>query len=164
QTRRLLDRQGVHVGPEAEDLARAVAPPPDHADDARPPNAGNDLVAAESLQLFRHDAGRPMHVIEDLGMSVQVAAELRELVMHRRDAVHDRHGRWPPSGTERGWGAWWLAASLARLGGPDKCDGGLPAIVEGMHNNGRRARRAGVLWRGDQGAEAATSVRCGGPL
>src|SRR5262249_31479099 len=61
-------------------------------DHARPTDAAHHLVAAESLELLGDDAGRAMHLVEDLRMLVDVAAPAGDLVLHGSDAVDDWHG------------------------------------------------------------------------
>src|SRR5690606_10664849 len=159
QTGVLLDGQGVHVGPQTDNLARVVAPTTDHTDDTRSTDTGDNLVAAPGLQLLRHDASRSVHLVKNFGMCVEVAAELCQLVLHRRDSVHDRHGRRPPSGTDEFDMVSDWRGSLSRLTRADKCDGGPPTIDACKHNNALQALRAAEICSSIQGARARSTKR-----
>ena len=92
QTGRLLDRQRVHVGAHADGLAaagRLLAL--DDADNAGAPDPRHHLVAAEGFQLFGDARGRPVHVILQLRMHMQVAPPLGDLGVELGDAIDDRH-------------------------------------------------------------------------
>ena len=93
-------RQRIHVGTQADDLARARLRALDDADDAGLADAGDDLVAAELLQLLGDDAGRAVHVELQLGMLVQVAPPGGDLVVQGGDPVVDGHDSLR---TENGW-------------------------------------------------------------
>ena len=88
---RLLDRQGVHVGPEADHPAGGDAPAPDDADNARAAKAGHHLVAAERLELVGDDPRRAVNVEEQLGMLVEIAAPGGDVIDEVGDAVDDWH-------------------------------------------------------------------------
>ncbi len=62
------DRQGVHVGAQPDHAAAAIAPAPDHADDAGAPDALDDLVHAEAAQQVRDLSGGAMHLVKQLGV------------------------------------------------------------------------------------------------
>ena len=74
------------------DLAARAALALDDADDAGPADAGHDLVAAECLELVGDDAGGAVHVEEELGVLVEIAAPAGDLVGKVGDAVDDGHG------------------------------------------------------------------------
>ena len=85
-----VDRQRVHVGAQADDLARRRPAAADHADDAGPADARHHLVAAERPQLVGDDPGGAVDVVEELRVLVDVAAPGGDLVGHVGDAVDDR--------------------------------------------------------------------------
>jgi hypothetical protein len=72
----LLDRQGVHVGTQAHDLAGCVGLALDDGDHAGAPDPGYHLVAAELAQLGGHHLGRAHGVEQQLRVLVKVAAPL----------------------------------------------------------------------------------------
>ena len=88
---RLHDRQRVHVGAQPHHPARCRLAPLDDADHAGPADAGHDLVAAESLQFLRHDAGRALQVEADLRVRMQVLPPFGDFVLHGRDTIDDGH-------------------------------------------------------------------------
>ena len=92
----LLERQRVHVGAQPDHLAAGLAAA-DDADDAGAADAGHHLVAAETLELFRHRGRRAVHVVLQLRMGVHVAAPGGDLVVQVGDAIDDRHGACPRS-------------------------------------------------------------------
>ena len=69
----------------------AGKPALDHADDAGPAYAGDDLVTAEFPELLLDDPGGTMDVIIKLGVFVQVAAPSGDFVGKSRDTVDDGH-------------------------------------------------------------------------
>ena len=91
---RLLDRQSVHVGAHPDHLGARLAAA-DDADDAGAADAGNDVVAAEALEPFRHRPRGAVDVILKLRMGVQVAAPFGDFIVQVGDAVDDRHGVHP---------------------------------------------------------------------
>jgi len=94
----LVDRQRVHVGPEADGATGTVAL--QHADDAGLADAGGDLEP-EAGQ-FGGDDGRGAHLLEaKLGVFVQVAADRREVGGEILDAGGDGHRGSPVART--GW-------------------------------------------------------------
>ena len=70
----------------------------DHADDAGPADAGDDLVAAERPELVGDDAGGAVHVVEQFGILVEVAAPGGDLVREVGDAVDDGHEKYLGNG------------------------------------------------------------------
>ena len=93
QAGRLLDRQRIHVGAQPDHLARSAAlAAADDADDAGAADAGHHLVAAETLELFRHRRRRAVHVVLQFRMRMHVAAPGGDLVVQVGDAIDDRHG------------------------------------------------------------------------
>ena len=67
----------------------------DDADDAGAADAGDDLVAAEALELFGDRRRGAVHVVEQFRMGVQVAPPFGDLGVQVGDAVDDRHGVHP---------------------------------------------------------------------
>ena len=63
----------------------------DDADDAGPAEAGHDLVAAEALELVRHDPRGAVNVEQKLRVFVEVAAPGGDFIGEVGDAVDDRH-------------------------------------------------------------------------
>ena len=89
QTRRLRDRQRVHVRAQADRAAAGSRP--EHADHAGRGDAGVDLVEAEAAQLLG-DQRRGAGLLEaELRMGMEVAAPGRHLVVKVADPVDDRH-------------------------------------------------------------------------
>ena len=81
-------------------LPEALLRPLDDADHAGLADAGHHLVATEGFELVGNDAGGPMHVVEDLGVLMDIATPLRDLVVHGGNAVDDGHwGSFDLSGT-----------------------------------------------------------------
>ena len=76
QAGRLRHRQRIHVGAHADHLAGAALAALDDADHAGPADARHHLVAAEGLELVGDHAGGAMHLVEDLGVLMDVAAPL----------------------------------------------------------------------------------------
>src|SRR5439155_5406191 len=73
---RLLDRERIHIGAQP-DRPTALAASALAANDADHPGAadpGHHLIAAEALELLGYGAGGAMHVVEKLGMRVDVAS------------------------------------------------------------------------------------------
>ena len=89
-----LDRQRIHIGAEPDHLeiadGRLFAL--DDADHAGPAKAGRDLVAAELLQAIRHECRGAMHIVEQLGMLMDIPAPGLDIGLQIGDAVDDRHG------------------------------------------------------------------------
>ena len=91
QAGRLLDRQRVHVGAQADDLAGAALAAADDADHAGAADARHHLVAAEALQLVGDAAGGAVDVVEQFGMGMQIVPPCGDLAVQVGDAVDDRH-------------------------------------------------------------------------
>ena len=91
-TRLLEERQRIHVGTEADHPAASVAPAVDDADHARPPDTGRHLVDAERPQLLGDRRRRPVHLVEDFRMPVQVVPPGGDVVGQFGEAIDDRHG------------------------------------------------------------------------
>ncbi len=92
RARDLLDRQRVHVGPKADRTAPRPGPPVQHADHARPSEAGRHLVEPEGAQLFGDHGRRAVEVVEQLRMAVEVAAPLGDFGRDVGDAVENGQG------------------------------------------------------------------------
>ena len=88
---RLEDRQRVHIGAQADGLARASLAA-DHSDNAGPADAGDHLVAAERPEPLGDEPGGPVNVVTQLRMRMQIAPPFGELGMEIGDAVYGRHG------------------------------------------------------------------------
>ena len=88
---RLLQRQGVHVGAQPDHLARAVAGAADDADHAGAPDPRHHLVAAERLELLGDRRGGAVHIVEQLGMGMDVAPPGGDLGMEVGNTIDDRH-------------------------------------------------------------------------
>jgi hypothetical protein len=102
QPRVLGHGQGVHIGAQADHLARRSFAALDDADHAGPADARHHLVATESFELLGYDAGRAMHLVEDLRMLMEVTSPGRDLILHGGDTVDDGHEQ--SSGWEKGAG------------------------------------------------------------
>jgi hypothetical protein len=90
-----LDRQGVHVGAQADRLdvaAIAALAALDDADHAGAPETGGDLVTAECPQMVCNEGRCAMHVVHQFGIGMQVAAPAHDLGLQVGDAVDDGHG------------------------------------------------------------------------
>ena len=86
------DRQCVHVGPQADGLARGRFAAADHADDAGAADARHHLVAAEFPQAVGDDAGGAVDFVEQLRVLVEVMAPGGHFVGEGGDAIDDGHG------------------------------------------------------------------------
>ena len=64
----------------------------DDADDAGAADAGDHLVAAELAQLVGDDAGGAVHLVEQLGVLVEIMAPGRHFIGEGGDAIDDGHG------------------------------------------------------------------------
>ena len=89
QVGRFLDRQGVHVGAQADGWAVARL---QHADDARLADVALHR-AAELGELGGDELRRAVLLEAQLGMGVQVPPPRRHLVMKRLDAIERLHVR-----------------------------------------------------------------------
>jgi hypothetical protein len=87
----LLDRQRVHVGAQADHLVGLALAAVDDADHAGAPQARHHLVATEGLELLGHGSSRPLHVVKQFGMGMDIAPPGGDLVVQVGDAVDDRH-------------------------------------------------------------------------
>ena len=81
KARLLHDRQGIHIGAQADHLAGCAAAALQDPDDTRLADAGHHLVKAEVTQLLGHDPRR----------AVQVEAQLRMLMEVTPPGVSLRH-------------------------------------------------------------------------
>src|SRR4029077_2881372 len=79
------------VGAHAQHLAGAAFAALDHADHAGLADARHHLVAAERLELVDDYPGGALHLIQNLGVLMDVAAPLGDLVLHGGNAVDDGH-------------------------------------------------------------------------
>src|SRR5262249_40864936 len=94
---RLLDRQRVHVSPQADRARRgARAQPPDHTRAADP---AKDLVT-EFCELICDEIGGPLLLEAELGVRVNIAAPARQIVVIIPNALDDAH--------------YWLSSTLPR--------------------------------------------------
>ena len=76
-----LDRQGIHVRPQADDFAASVLLALDHADNARAAYARHHLVDTEVLQLLFDHTRRAVDIEQQFGIGVNVTPPLRDLVL-----------------------------------------------------------------------------------
>ena len=91
-----LERQRVHVGAQPDHLATgrgAGFAAADHADDAGPADAGDDVVAAETLELVGHRCRGAVHVVAQFRMGVDIPPPGGDLAVQVGDAIDDRHGK-----------------------------------------------------------------------
>jgi hypothetical protein len=72
----LGQRQGIHIGPQHDGMARPSAL--EHAHDAGLAHAGSHLVKTETLQPLGYDPGCPMFLVRELRMAVKIAPQLDE--------------------------------------------------------------------------------------
>ena len=90
---RLVDRQRVHVGAQADQIAAATGPQhPDHAGLGQP---RVHLVEAKAAQLVSDEGGRSHFLETEFGMRVQIPTPSRHLALKVADPVDDRHGSRP---------------------------------------------------------------------
>ena len=94
QPGRLLDRQRIHVGAQAEhlDLAAAGLAALDDADDAGLAQPRRDLVTAEFAQPVGHEGRGPMHLVEQLRVRMDIPPPGLDIGLQIGDAVDDGHG------------------------------------------------------------------------
>ncbi|MGY3420073.1 hypothetical protein ACVWZW_000548 [Bradyrhizobium sp. F1.13.4] len=90
--RGLHDRQRVHVGAQANGLARGGFAAADHTDDTGAADARHHLVAAELAQAVGNDAGGAVDVVLQLRVLVEVMAPGGHFVGEGGNAVDDGHG------------------------------------------------------------------------
>ncbi len=88
----LGNRQGIHIGPQANDLAGAVSLAPEHTDNACPAKASDHLVKAEFAQLLGNDPRRAVDLEMQLRVLMEITSPCCHLCMQGRDPVVDRHG------------------------------------------------------------------------
>ena len=86
----LLDRQRIHVGPHADNLAAGFSPA-DDADHAGAPDAGHDLVAAEALELVGNRGRGAMHVVAQFRMGMKIPPPFFDFAMQIGNAVDYGH-------------------------------------------------------------------------
>ena len=86
----LLHRQRVHVGPQRDTAAARVAAPGNDGDDTGAPDAGV-MLDAERAQVIADEASGAMLLEAQLGVCVQVAADLDQFVGPAANGV-DRRG------------------------------------------------------------------------
>ena len=106
----LLDRQRVHVGAKPDRLDIALAgrlAALDDADHAGAAEAGGDLVATEFPQPLRHECCGAMHVVQQFGVLMDIAAPGLDIGLQISDAVDDGHVEFSVEGS-------WRFACLAR--------------------------------------------------
>jgi hypothetical protein len=75
----LLDGQGIHVGPQANNLAGTLTLALDDGHHAGLADAGHDLVAAERLQLLGHDLRGAVNIEQQFGIAMKIAAPFSDL-------------------------------------------------------------------------------------
>ena len=84
QVVRLLDRQRVHVGAQADDLVGLALAAVDDADHAGAAEPRHHLVAAEGLELVGHARRRALHVVEQFRMGMQIVPPFGDLGLQGR--------------------------------------------------------------------------------
>ncbi len=89
------DRQRVHVGAQADHAALRVGFPFDHSHYAGAADAFHHLVAAEAAAEVGHLGGRPMHLEQEFGVFVEVAAPGGDFGQKLGEAVLGGHGGSP---------------------------------------------------------------------
>ena len=93
---RLLDRQRVHIGAQPDHLdvafGRRLAAL-DDADDAGTAQTRGDFVAAEFPQPLRHECRSAVHVVQQFGVFMDIAAPGLDIGLQIGDAVDDGHGK-----------------------------------------------------------------------
>ena len=91
-----LDRQRIHVGAQPDHLDIALArglAALDDADHAGTAEAGGDLVAAELPQAVRDERRRPVHVVEQFGVFMNVPAPGLDVRLQISDTIDDGHAK-----------------------------------------------------------------------
>ena len=87
----LVERQRVHVGTHADDLAGGLPFAFDRRHDARLPDARGHGIAAECPELLRHRRRRAMHVKAKLRVLMQVPPPCGDFFLHSSDTIDDGH-------------------------------------------------------------------------
>ena len=90
----LLDRQRIHVGAQPDHLDVALAgglAAFDDADHPGTPQAGSHLVAAEFPQPVRHECRSAVHVVQQFGVFMDIAAPGLDIGLQIGDAIDDGH-------------------------------------------------------------------------
>ncbi len=91
---RFLDRQRIHVGPQADHLDVALAGrllALDDADNTGLAESRGDLVAAELPQPIRDECCGAVHFIQQFGIFMDIAAPGLDIGLQIGDAVNDGH-------------------------------------------------------------------------
>ena len=92
QIAHLLDRQSVHVGAQADGAVGGPALPPNHTNHPGAADAGHHFVAAEGPKPVRHEPGRAIDVVEQLGMGMEIVPPRRHRVGEVAYPFEDGHG------------------------------------------------------------------------
>jgi hypothetical protein len=87
----LLNRQRVHVGAQPDGLVGTALAAADDADHPGAAEPGHHLVAAEFPELLGDRAGGPRHVVQELGMGMQIVPPFGDFALLIGDAVDDGH-------------------------------------------------------------------------
>ena len=87
----LLDRQGVHVRPQADHLP-ARRPALDDAHHAGAADAGHDFIAAEAAELVGHDLCGAVNLELEFRIFVEIAPPDGRFSGEFGDTVADLHG------------------------------------------------------------------------
>src|SRR5690625_4654408 len=91
----LDDRQRIHIGAEPDHAPAPVALAANDADDPGPADALMHLVDASGAERIGHTPGRPVYIIEQLRVLMEITAELGEIGDLSCDPVLDSHGNQP---------------------------------------------------------------------
>ena len=103
QVGRLLDRQRVHVGAQADRASACALAALDDADDSAATDAGANFVAAEFAQPLGDEGRGLIEVVEKLGMGVEMAAPALRVGNELGDGGVYGHERRTP---EWDWSKW----------------------------------------------------------
>ena len=86
-----MDRQGVHVGAQADRARARRAAAADDSNNAAAPDPGRHFIATESLKTLGDESGGARNVIEQFGMAMNVAAPALRIGGEILDGGIDRH-------------------------------------------------------------------------
>jgi hypothetical protein len=84
-------RQGIHIGAQADCIARSSTIAVDDANDARTPDSFHDLVAAERTKEVGNFRSRILDIIEQFRLCMEIPPPCRDVFLKFGHSVDDRH-------------------------------------------------------------------------
>ena len=87
----LVDRQCIHIRPQANDLARSISFSLDHTNNTGVPNALNHVITAKSAQLLCNQRAGAMGIEQNFRMLMDVTSPRGDVGVHFGKTVLDGH-------------------------------------------------------------------------